>query len=211
MTSMAEPNFVNPPWVYSPSEIEKWINATYPDHKVKKSSVVRSKKENTLKNIEIVLDLDVEKRKIKPSNIFKKALQKITGKQIIKEQFELIPTAELFIRALAQSKFHNMVKIMIENQILYNHPEKENDIRDTIRLLTEASFKQKNAASIHFIANLDERKNCVAEITIQRIHPQKKHSVKIHFKGEIEEERFHRFLNYLRDHLLLDFKEVIYK
>jgi len=211
MKSMTDPNFVNPPWVYSPSEVEKWINATHPDHKVKKSSVVRSKKEKTLKNVEIVLDLDVEKKKIKPSNIFKKALQKITGTQIIEEQFELIPTAELFIRGLAQSKFHNMVKITIENQILYNHPEKKNDLRDTIHLLTEASFKQKNAASIHFIANLDVRKNCVAEIIIQRIHPQKKHSVKIQFKGEIEEERFHRFLNYLREHLALDFKEEVSK
>ena len=207
MTSMTEPNFVNPPWVYSPSEVEKWVNATYPDHKVKKSSVGRSKKEKVLKNIEIVLDLDVEKKKIKPSNILKKALQKITHKQIIEEQFELIPTAELFIRALAQSKFHNMVKITIDNQTLYNHPEKKNDLRDTIQLLTDASFKQKNATSIQFIANLDKRKTCVGEITIQKIHPQKKHSVKIKFKGEIEEERFHRFLNYLREHLSVDFEE----
>jgi len=206
---MADPNFVNPPWVYSPSEVEKWINATHPDHKVKKSSVGRSKKENILKNIEIVLDLDVEKKKIKPSNIFKKALQKITGTQIIEEQFELIPTAELFIRALAQSKFHNMVKITIENQILYNNPEKKNDLRGTIKLLTDVSLKQKNAADIHFIANLDMRKKCVADIKIQRIHPQKKHTVKIQFKGEIEEERFHRFLNYLREHLSLDIKEEI--
>jgi len=207
MIYMSEPNFVNPPWVYSPSEVERWVNATYPDHKVKKSSVGRSKKEKVLKNIEIILDLDVEKKKIKPSNILKKALQKITRTQIIEEQFELIPTAELFIRALAQSKFHNMVKITIENQILYNHPEKKNDLRNTIQLLTDASFKQKNATSIHFIVNLDERKTCVAEITIQKIHPQKKHSVKIQFKGEIEEGRFHRFLNYLREHLSVDFKE----
>jgi hypothetical protein len=204
---MAKSDFSNPPWVYSPSEVEKWINATYPDHKVKKSSVGRSKKKNLLKNIEIVLDLDVEKKKIKPSNILKKALQKITRTQVIEEQFELIPTAELFIRALAQSKFHNMVKITIDNQILYNHPEKKNDLRNTIQLFTDASSKQKNATSIHFIANLDKRKTCVAEITIQKIHPQKQHSVKIQFKGEIEEERFHRFLNYLREHLSIDFKE----
>jgi hypothetical protein len=204
---MTDPDFVNPPWVYSPSEVDKWINATYSNHKVKKSSVGRSKKEKVLKDIEIVLDLDVEKKKIKPSNILKKALQKITRTQIIEEQFELIPTAELFVRALAQSKFHNMVKITIDNQILYNCPEKKNDLRDTIQLLNDASFKQKNATSIHFIANLDKRKTCVAEITIQKIHPQKKHSVKIQFKGEIEEERFHRFLNYLREHLSVDFKE----
>jgi hypothetical protein len=205
---MTDPNFVNPPWVYSPSEVEKWINATHPDHKVKKSSVGRSKK-NTLKNIEIVLDLDVEKKRIIPSNIFKKILEKITGTKIIEEQFELIPTAELFIRALAQSKFHNMVKISIENKVIYDHPEKKNDLRDTIKLLAEVSSKQNNAAKIQLFANLDVRKKCVADITIQRIHPQKKHSVKIQFKGEIEEDRFHRFLNYLREHLSLDIKEEI--
>jgi hypothetical protein len=207
MTSMAEPNFVNPPWVYSPSEVEKWINATYPDQKGKKSSVARSKKENVLKNIEIILDLDVEKKKIQPPNVLKKALQKITHTHIIEEQFELIPTAELFVRALAQSKFHNMVKIILDHQIVYNHPEKKNDLRDTINLLTDASLKQKNATSIHFVVNLDERKTCIAEITIQKVHPQKKHSVTILFKGEIEEKRFHRFLNYLRKHLSVDFKE----
>lgn len=207
MTSMTESNFVNPPWVYSPSEVEKWINATYPDKKVKKSSVGRSKKKNVLKNIEIVLDLDVEKKKIKSSNVLKRVLQKITRTQIIEEQFELIPTAELFIRALAQSKFHNMVKITIGNQIVYNHPERKNDLRDTIQLFTDASVKQKNATSINFVVNLDERKTCVVEITIRKIHPQKKHSVKIQFKGEIEEERFHRFLNYLRKHLSIGFKE----
>jgi hypothetical protein len=207
LISMAEPNFVNPPWVYSPSEVEKWINATYPDHKVKKSSVEQSKKKNVLKNIEIVLDLDVEKKKLKPSSILKNALQKITNTQIIEEQFELLPTAELFVRALAQSKFHNMAKITMDNQIVYNHPEQKNDLRDTIQLLTDAALKQKNATNIHFIVYLDERKTCIAEITIQKVHPQKKHSVRIQFIGEIEEERFHRFLNYLRDHLSVDFTE----
>jgi hypothetical protein len=187
---MTEPNFVNPPWVYSPSEVEKWINATYPDHKVKKSSVERSKK-----------------KKIKPSNILTEALQKITNRQLIEEQFELLPTAELFVRALASSKFHNMVKITIENHVVYSHPEKQNDLRETIQLLADAALTQKNATSIHFTVNLDERKTCIAEITIQKTHPQKKHSVTVRFIGEIEEERFHRFLNYLREHLSVDFKE----
>jgi hypothetical protein len=204
---MTEPNFVNPPWVYSPSEVEKWINATYPDHKVKKSSVERSKKKNVLRNIEIVLDLDVEKKKIKPSNILTEALQKITNRQLIEEQFELLPTAELFVRALASSKFHNMVKITIENHVVYSHPEKQNDLRETIQLLADAARIQKKATSIHFTVNLDERKTCIAEITIQKTHPQKKHSVTVRFIGEIEEERFHRFLNYLREHLSVDFKE----
>ena len=104
-----------------------------------------------------------------------------------------------------------MVKIAIDNQILYDRPEKKNDMRHTIQLLTYASLKQKNAASIQFVANLDERKNCVAKITIQKIHPQKKHSIKIQFKGEIEEKRFHRFLNYLKEHLSISFKEEISK
>lgn len=31
-------DFAEPPWVYSPTEVMKWINATPPIHKVKKIS-----------------------------------------------------------------------------------------------------------------------------------------------------------------------------
>ena len=100
-----------------------------------------------------------------------------------------------------------MVQIKIGDQILYNHPEKKNDMRAAIQLLADASISQKNATSIQFTANLDERKICIADIAIHKIHTQKKHTVEIKFTGELEEERFHRFLNYLREHLSVDFKE----
>jgi hypothetical protein len=202
-----EPHFVNPPWVYSPSEVEQWINATYPTHKVGKSHVERSKKEKFLKNIEIVLDLDVEKKILHPSNILLNTLRKIAGRERIEEHFELLPTAELFIRGLAQTKFHYMAKITVDGKSIYDHSEKKQDLRHTIELLTEFAHNKKNAESIRLIAYLDERQDCIADITIKRIHPKKEHSILIRIKGEIEETRFHRFLNYLRKHLSVDFTE----
>ena len=202
-----DPRFVNPPWVYSPSEVEQWINATYPTHKVGKSQVERSKKPAFLRNIEIVLDLDVEKKEITPSNVFLGVLYKLTGKKTIEEHFELIPTAELFIRGLAQAKFHTMVQIKVDGHSVYEHSGEAQDIRQTIEVLTTVSHQQQNADTIMLKARMDEPTHSTAEITIKRIHSKKEHSVTIRISGEIKEELFHRFLNYLRKHLAVEFTE----
>jgi hypothetical protein len=46
---MDQYDFTEPPWVYSPSEVMKWINATHPVNKVKKSHATRSKEKKSLK------------------------------------------------------------------------------------------------------------------------------------------------------------------
>lgn len=51
-------DFVQPPWTYSPKEVEEWINATH-GTRCKKIRVEKEKK-HYLKNVEISLDLDVE-------------------------------------------------------------------------------------------------------------------------------------------------------
>lgn len=202
-----ESPIVNPPWVYSPSEVEKWINASYPDHKVGKSKVERSHKPKTLKNIEIVLDLNIEKKEIPASNLVLAVLNRLTGKKIIEEQFELIPTAELFIRSLAQAKFHTMLQITIDGKTVYHEPENKQGLRDTIELLAELSHQQQTGNTITLKAIMDQRKTCIAEITIRKIHPKKEHSVTIRITGEIEEELFHRILNYLKKHLSVEIEE----
>ncbi|MEA2053663.1 MAG: hypothetical protein U9O96_00875 [Candidatus Thermoplasmatota archaeon] len=196
--------FEEPPWVYSPSEVMRWINATYPTHKVKKFHAERDKEKKFLKNIEISLDLDVEKREIAPSNFFLKKIEEITGYAKIEEQFEIVPTAELIARGLAKAKFHNMVKITLDGKVLYEHPEKRHDIRKTIELLTSIAHKTKEGKVIRLKAIGNCKEKCIAYVTVERIHPRKKHAVDIKLDGRIEEGLFNRFLNYVKEHLAIE-------
>ena len=194
-------DFVEPPWVYSPTEVMNWINATHPVNKVRKSHVTIDKEKKILKDIEISIDIDVEKTIITPSNLFIRLIEKITGLTKIEDHFEIIPTAELIIRGLAKAKFHNMMKIIFDDKVVLDNPESKHDIRKTIEFLIGLSHNTKQAKKIELIAEKDDNDKCIAEILIQRIHPKKVHSVDIKIKGEIEEYLFHEFLNYLRDHL----------
>jgi len=188
-------DFAEPPWVYSPTEVMKWIDATPPIHKVKKFHV--EKEEKFLKNIELSLDINVEKSVV-PSNFFLKKIEDLTGYKKIEENFEIIPTAELMARALAKAKFRNMMRIVLDGKVIYEHPEKGNDIRKTIEMLADMAYHTKKGKTIELQA-MDNKS--IAEIIVKKVHPKKKHAVDIKIKGRIKEELFHRFLNYLKEHL----------
>jgi len=198
---MGQYDFVEPPWVYSPTEVMKWINATHPSTKVKKSHVTRSKEKKLLKTIELSLDINVEQTLNVSSNFFIKKIKQITGLTKIEEHFEVIPTAELIARGLAKAKFHNMIKIVLDGKTLYEDPKNGHDLRKTIQILMDLSNKTKEGDMIELQAKKDDNDTCTADIIIRRIHPKKIHSIDIIIKGGIEESRYHEFLNYLRDHL----------
>ena len=103
------PDFTQPPWVQSPSEVMDWMNATHPSKKTKGKKHVSSGEE-VLRNLHVRFDLNVEQKKIPPSNIFSKFITMITGNGFVEEGFDLVPTAELVLRGLAKAKFKNIVK-----------------------------------------------------------------------------------------------------
>jgi hypothetical protein len=98
------------------------------------------------------LDIDVKKTIITPSNLFTELIEKITGLTKIEEHFEIFPTAELIVRGLAKAKFHNMMKIILDNKLIYENLENEHNIRKTIKMLMEKSNKTKQAKTIELIA-----------------------------------------------------------
>lgn len=198
---MGRDDFVQPPWVYSPSEVMNWINATHPSSHVKKSHVVRGKEKKILSSIELSFDIDVEHTLIVPSNFFIHTIKHLTGFTRVQEHFEVIPTAELIVRGLAKAKFHNMTKILLDGKTIYDDPKNGHDLRKTIQLLMELSDKTKNGKMIKLRAKKDNSETCTADITIRKIHPKKIHAVDIVIKGGIEESLFHEFLNYIKDHL----------
>ena len=204
---MGRYDFIEPPWVYSPSEVMKWINATHPSTNVKKSHVTRSKDKKIFKKIELSLDINVERTLIVPSNFFIKKIKELTGLTKIEEHFEVIPTAELIARGLAKAKFHNMIKIILDGKTLYENPENGHDLKKTIEILMNLSNKIKNGNMIELQAKKDNNDTCTADVLIRKVHTKKIHSIDITIKGGIEELRYHEFLNYIRDHLQVKFIE----
>ncbi len=193
--------FVEPPWVYSPSDVMDWIDASNPPHKIKKFHARKGKK--YLEDVEISFDMDVERKKIVPSNFLVEKIKEITGYEEIEENFEIIPAAEMAARALSKAKFSNMMTIMMDGEVLYNHPEKKNDIRKSIEMLVEKVHRTKGGANIEIRAMKSDPK-CIANILISRVHPKKEHSIYVKFDGKIDEELFHRFLNYLKEHMAVE-------
>jgi len=193
--------FVEPPWVYSPSDVMDWINASNPPHKIKKFHARQNKK--YLEDVEISFDMDVERKKIVPSNFLVEKIKEITGYEDIEENFEIMPAAEMVARALSKAKFSNMMTIVMDGKVLYDRPEKGNDIRKSIEMLVEKAHKTKGGKNIEIRA-MKANPECIADILINRVHPKKEHSIYAKFDGKIEEELFHRFLNYLKEHMAVE-------
>ena len=126
-------------------------------------------------------------------------LSKIILSKMIEEDFELLPTAELILRGLAETKFKNTAKIIVDGKTLDEHSEKKSDLRKIIENIGEFSSEISRGKNLEIIAVLTDVEKCNATIKINKIHDIKEHSVDIQLKGRIKKEIYHTFLNYLND------------
>lgn len=189
-------NFREPPWVIgSPKETFDWLVATHPNKKEKGSE---KDKEKHLTNLHIKFDFDVDTKEIKSNCIICKAIGLFTR---VEEDFELFPISQLILRGLAKAKFRNTVKIVVDNKVLYNHPEKKSDLRKTINDIKDFSSEITKGKNIEITATLKDIKKCVAIIRINKIHTKNEHSVDIFIKGKIREDIYHTFINYLNENI----------
>lgn len=185
--------FREPPWVMgSPKEVMDWVEASHPS---KKDKDKHKFEKEFLKNLHIKFDFDVERKEVNPPSF----LSKITSSKMIEEDFELLPTTELILRGLAKAKFRNTAKIVVDEIILYEHPEKKSDLRKTIDEIGEFSSEILKGKTVEITAILADVERCTATIKINKIHKKKEHSVDIQIKGKIRKEIYHTFLNYLNE------------
>ncbi len=179
--------YPEPPWTYSPKEVDEWINAVYGTHKCKKSKISREKK--WLKNIELDIDLDVEKEIKKPSSNVEKIIKKITGYEQIEEHFELIPTTEILLRALSIAGFKK-ARLKINGNFL-----EEGKIRKIVEKIADYVRKEElNEVEIH------SQKEGKVFIKISKIHSKKRHSIEVKIE-RIREKDFQKILIYIRKRL----------
>ncbi|VVB61852.1 Uncharacterised protein [uncultured archaeon] len=194
------PDFTQPPWVQSPSEVMDWINATHPSKKTKGKKQASSG-EKILRNLHVRFDLNVEQKKIPPSNVFSKVMTMITGNGFVEEGFDLVPTGELVLRGLAKAKFKNLSKIVIDEKTVFHHSNDPTDLRKTIDDFSLITHDIPIGKSIEVTAILTEGIRSIVIVKIMKIHKKKDHAVDIQIKGGIKEESYHTFKNYLIEKL----------
>jgi hypothetical protein len=198
--TVQNPDFKQPPWVQSPSEVMDWINATHPSKKTK-SKKHEASGERVLRNLHVRFDLNVEQKKMPPSTIISKFVTMITGNGFVEEGFELVPTVELVLRGLAKAKFKNIVKIVVDEKTVYHHSADHVNLRNTIDDLSWVTPDVQRGTSVEVTAQLKEGMKSIALVNIMKIHKEKDHAVDIQIKGGIKEELYHTFLNYLHEKL----------
>jgi len=194
------PDFKQPPWVQSPSEVMDWMNATHPSKKTKGKKHVSSGEE-VLRNLHVRFDLNVEQKKIPPSNIFSKFITMITGNGFVEEGFDLVPTVELVLRGLARAKFKNISKIVVDGKTVYHHSDDHSGLRKTIDDFSLVTRDVQIEKLVEITAISKEGMRSTAIVKIMKIHKKKDHAVDIQIKGGIKKELYHTFQNYLTEKL----------
>jgi len=194
------PDFKQPPWVQSPSEVMDWMNATHPSKKTKGKKHISSGEE-VLRKLHVRFDLNVEQKKILPPNIFSKVITMITGNGFVEEGFDLVPTAELVLRGLARAKFKNISKIVVDGKTVYHHSGDHSDLRKTIDDFSSITHDVRIEKSVEVTAILKEGLRSTAIVKIMKIHKEKDHAVDIQIMGGIKKELYHTFQNYLTEKL----------
>jgi hypothetical protein len=175
----------------SPKEVMDWMEASHP----KKNKKEKDFDKRYLNNLHVKFDFDVDKKIIDGKGFF----SNLFNKKIVEEDFDLVNSTKIILRGLAKAKFHNTSKIKVDNDILYDHPEKKSDLKKTIKIVDDFNEELKRGKSVEINAILDDIVKCTASIRIKKIHQMDEHSVDIQIIGKIHKDIYHTFLNYLKD------------
>ena len=178
--------YPEPPWTYSPREVNEWINAVYGGHECRKCHVERERE--YLKNIEIQINLNVEKELKKPSGMVKEIIENIMGKKV-EENFEILPTVEIILRGLKKAGFKNASL----------KSEKERIPMERIRKVMEESAEFLKENGVDFL-QINAENEGMAKVKISRVHRMKKHSIEIKI-DRIKEKNLQELLIYIRKRL----------
>ncbi len=117
--------------------------------------------------------------------------------------FVVISTLDSVLRALAKAKFKNLGELKFNGKLVYDHPEKEWDLKVVLPLLKDMRKGEKlEEAEARVI--LKEEGDVEAVIKVDKVHTELTHDIYIDFKGELEGEMLRRVINYLEEHLEIE-------
>ncbi len=193
--------FPEPPWTYAPKEVEEWLTSVAKGARVAKLEAFKNASVGRLENLEIVLDVDAKKTRVQPSNSFVMWLQDLTGKAKFESHFEIPAMTELVLRALGQGRYHSVVRVKADADVVHENADRPKDTRGTIELLTETSHRTTRCDQVEIEVLDDENGDSPAFVSIKRILKKGEHAIGVRFSGEVPEENFRAFLSYLSKNL----------
>lgn len=194
-------DFPEPPWTYAPKEVEAWLTSVAQGAKLEKLDAFKNEANRTLENVEIVLDVDAARTKIKPSSAFMSWLRDLTGRVQFEQHFEVAAVAELVVRALAKARYHNVQRITVDGKVEYDRPDHPKDVRGTIELLAEASHRATRCEAVQIEASDDEVGDTTAIATVKKVLKKGEHAIGVRFEGTVVEEDFRSLLAFLSQNL----------
>ena len=193
--------FPEPPWTYAPKEVEAWLSAVVPSARVSKLEAFKDGTAGTLENLEITLDVDAQKTRVRPSNTFTQWLQELTGRAKFESHFEVPVVAELVLKALAQAHYHGITKVVVDAETCYDNPDRPKDVRGTVELLSEASHRATRCDVVRAEVLDDELGETMAVVTVKRVVKKNEHAINVRFEGVVKEADFRSFLSFLSKNL----------
>ncbi|MBN1391142.1 MAG: hypothetical protein JXA22_10925 [Candidatus Thermoplasmatota archaeon] len=164
--------------------------------KDEKAKVITSVKDPIIK-----IDLKVDDVR-KDTGVFSEMLGLI-GLDNKEGDFDVLSTLDKVLRALAKARFKNLAELRFNGELIYDHPEDEWDLRSVLKTMKEmASNRKLDEAEARVI--LGEEGDTEAHVTVDKVHTEFTHDIRIEFDGELDGEMLRRIINYLEEHLEID-------
>jgi len=170
-----------------------------PDEEGKKEEEPKKKR---LKDPRLFIGIDTENL---PNETFWERFLSVLGWDPREGDFDVLSTMELTLRALAKARFKNLAKLEVGGKTIYEHPEKEWDLKEVLESYAEIVKKDDTLEEASALVYRSDDSSLGAKVNVDRIHTQFTHDIRIDFEGVMEEEYLNRVINYLEDHLELDY------
>lgn len=166
-------------------------------HEGKKKRKVTSDSE--VGDLSIIIDLDADD--LDDDDSFIEAILSVVGLHPKDADFDVLSVTEKVLRALSKAKFRNLAELRFNDRTVYEHPELEFDLRNTLDEIGGLALKEERIDSAHARVIDGPEMEAEALVNVTRSHTRFTHDIKIEIHGRIEREYLKRIINYLEENL----------
>ncbi|MFO8051963.1 MAG: hypothetical protein R6V01_09755 [Thermoplasmatota archaeon] len=153
-------------------------------------------------DLSIYIDL-IAKDLDKDENLIE-AFMSVLGLHPKDNDFEVFSVTEKVLRALSEAFFKNLAELKINEELVYEHPETEYDLKKVLEDIGELRLKGKKIDSANARVIEGTSREAEAFVTVNRSHSSFTHDIRIDIRGNIEKEHLKRIVNYLEENLEIE-------